>query len=135
MARFGSKEWLDLVQTRFNGDENLQGSGSGLTADFQYVVQPDDGLAEAIEMGWRIEGGKCTATWQGIDDADFVFVGPYQVFKRVNTGQTAAMEVMMSGELQIQGEQSELMGQFAAVDAMQQVLLKMNEAGETDWPA
>jgi len=81
-----------------------------------------------------MEGGRCVETWEGMRAADFVMVAPYSVFKRVNIGEASAADVMMKGELQIQGELSELMANMGALGAMQTVLETMHKDGITEWP-
>jgi putative sterol carrier protein len=63
-----------------------------------------------------------------------VFVAPYSVFKRVNTGESSPADVMLKGELQVQGELAELMANMGALTAMQNVLAAMSKEGATEWP-
>ena len=136
MALYGSSDWLDEVQRRLNADPEVAAQAKDLTADMQYVIEaePEEGFPETREVGWRMDGGRCTETWDGMRPADFVFVAPYSVFKRVNTGKASAVDVMMKGELQIQGELSELMANMGALTAMQNVLEAMSREGVTEWP-
>ena len=136
MPIYGSAEWLDAVQQRLNADAGVEAQAKTLSADLQYVIEadPDHGFAETREVGWRMDGGRCVETWEGMRPADFVFVAPYSVFKKVNTGEASATDVMMKGELQIQGEMAELMGNMAALGAMQAVLEEMHREGVTEWP-
>ena len=136
MALYGSNEWLGEVQRRLNADPEVAAQAKDLTAEMQYVIQaePDESFPETREIGWRMEGGRCTETWEGMRPADFVFVAPYSVFKRVNTGETAAADAMMKGELQIQGELAELMANMGAFTAMQNVVAAMSREGATEWP-
>jgi len=136
MPTYASKEWLDEVQSRLNRDPGVESGAKGLTADLQYVIEaePDQGFPTTREVGWRMDGGKCVETWEGMRAADFVMVAPYSVFKRVNTGEASAADVMMKGELQIQGELSELMANMGALGAMQAVLEAMAVEGVTEWP-
>jgi SCP-2 sterol transfer family len=136
MALFGSHEWLDEVHRRLNADPEVQAQAKNLTADMQYVIEaePEQGFPETREIGWRMDGGQCVETWEGMRPADFVFVAPFSVFKRVNTGQSSAVDVMMKGELQVQGELAELMANMGALTAMQNVLGAMSREGATEWP-
>lgn len=135
MPEYGSGPWLEAVQRELNNDQEVASAGKTLTADFQYVVEADDALDRGIECGWRIDGGRCTEVWEGLRDADFVMVGPYSVFKRINTGEVNANEAMVSGDLQVQGNQEALMRHFPAVGAMQAALERMSKEGTTTWPA
>ncbi len=136
MALYGSSDWLDEVQRRLNADADVAAQAKDLTAEMQYVIEaePDQGFPETREVGWRMDGGRCVETWEGMRPADFVFVAPFSVFKRVNTGESSAVDVMMKGELQVQGELSELMANMAALTAMQNVLEAMSREGATEWP-
>ncbi|HLF39893.1 MAG TPA: SCP2 sterol-binding domain-containing protein [Acidimicrobiia bacterium] len=136
MPIYGSCEWLDAVQEHLNADAGVQAQAKSLSADLQYVIEadPDHGLAETRQVGWRMDGGRCAETWEGMRAADFVFVAPYSVFKRVNTGELSAADAMMKGELQVQGELAELMANMAALGAMQAVLEAMHREGVTEWP-
>lgn len=136
MPTYASSEWLDAVQEHLNADPGVEAQAKSLAADLQYVIQaePDKGFPETREIGWRMEGGRCVETWEGMRAADFVMVAPYSVFKRVNTGEASAADVMMKGELQIQGELSELMANMGALGAMQNVLETMHKDGVTEWP-
>jgi SCP-2 sterol transfer family len=135
MALFGSNDWLGEVQRRLNADPEVAAQTKDLTADMQYVIEaePERGVPETSEAGWRMDGGRCTETWNGMRPADFVFVGPYSVFKRINTGEVSPVDVMMKGELQVQGELSELMAHMGALTAMQKVLEAMSREGATEW--
>ncbi len=136
MALYASKDWLAEVQRRLNADPEVQAQAKNLTADMQYVIQaePEQGFPETREIGWRMDGGRCSETWEGMRPADFVFVAPFSVFKRVNTGESAVVDVMMKGELQVQGELAELMANMGALTAMQNVLGSMSREGATEWP-
>ncbi len=136
MALYGSTDWLGEVQRRLNADPEVEAQAKDLTADLQYVIEaePEQGFSETREIGWRMERGHCTETWEGMRPADFVFVAPYSVFKRVNTGESSAADVMLKGELQIQGELAELMANMGALTAMQNVLAAMSKEGATEWP-
>ena len=136
MALYGSNDWLAEVQRRFNADPEVQAQAKNLTADMQYVIQgePEQGFPETREIGWRMDGGRCVETWEGMRPADFVFVAPFSVFKRINTGESSAVDVMMKGELQVQGELAELMANMSALTAMQNVLGAMSREGATEWP-
>ena len=136
MALYATKDWLDEVQRRLDADPEVQAQAKNLTADLQYVIQadPEQGFPETREIGWRMDGGRCTETWEGMRPADFVFVAPFSVFKRVNTGEVAAADVMMKGELQVQGELAELMANMGAFTAMQNVAGAMSREGATEWP-
>jgi hypothetical protein len=136
MALYGSNDWLGEVQRRLNADPDVAVQAKDLAADLQYVIEaePEQGFPETREVGWRMDGGRCTETWDGMRPADFVFVAPYSVFKRVNTGEASAVDVMMKGELQVQGELSELMANMGALTAMQTVVETMSREGATEWP-
>jgi hypothetical protein len=136
MPLYGSNEWLAEVQRRLNADPDVETQAKNLTADMQYVIEaePEHGFPETREIGWRMDGGRCTETWEGMRPADFVFVAPFSVFKRVATGESAAVDVMMKGELQVQGELAELMANMGGLTAMQNVLGAMSREGITEWP-
>jgi SCP-2 sterol transfer family len=136
MPLYGSSQWLDEVQRRLNADPGVEAQAKNLEADLQYVIEaePAAGFPETTEIGWRMEGGRCTETWEGMRPADFVLVAPYSVFKKVNVGEASAADVMMKGELQIQGDLSELMANMGALSAMQAVLEQMAAEGVTEWP-
>jgi hypothetical protein len=136
MPLYGSNEWLAEVQRRLNADPDVETQAKNLTADMQYVIEaePEHGFPETREIGWRMDGGRCIETWEGMRPADFVFVAPFSVFKRVATGESAAVDVMMKGELQVQGELAELMANMGGLTAMQNVLGAMSREGITEWP-
>jgi putative sterol carrier protein len=136
MALYGSSDWLGEVQRRLNADPDVAAQAKDLAAELQYVIQaePEHGFPETREIGWRMEGGRCTETWEGMRPADFVFVAPYSVFKRVATGESSAVDMMMKGELQVQGELAELMANMGALTAMQNVVAAMSQEGATEWP-
>jgi hypothetical protein len=136
MPLYASNEWLDEVQRRLNADPAVEAQAKNLEADLQYVIEAElgAGFPETREIGWRMEGGRCTETWEGMRAADFVMVAPFSVFKKVNLGEASAADVMMKGELQIQGDLSELMANMGALGAMQAVLEQMAKEGATEWP-
>ena len=114
---FPSEEWIKEYEQRLNDSEEYgekgAGWGVGFNGDFLYVVEADDRLPETNYFLVGLEDGNVTDAYEVDDpddvDAGFVFRGSYSDWIDLNEGDIGAIDGMMSGVFDLEGDMQKVM--------------------------
>ncbi|MFB6205252.1 MAG: SCP2 sterol-binding domain-containing protein [Haloglomus sp.] len=122
---FPSEEWMQEYKERVNESESYAeagaGWGVGFNGDFLYVIEADDRLPETRYFFVGLEDGKATEVFE-VDDPDevspgFVLRGAYSDWIDLTEGDIGAIDGMMSGVFELEGDMQKVMQYTeAAVD-------------------
>ncbi|WP_435197202.1 SCP2 sterol-binding domain-containing protein [Natronomonas sp. EA1] len=123
---FPSDAWIKEYQTRLNENETYQeaadGWGVGFNGDFIFHVQADDRLPEDRFFFLGLEDGDvydCREIESPDEvDAGFTIRGDYSDWIRLNEGEVGAVDGMMSGVFDIEGDMQKVLQYSQAAVAM-----------------
>lgn len=116
-TEFPSEAWFDELQARLNDDETYAeqaaGYGTDFNGDYVFTIEPGDGLTERHHYFVGLEDGECTDVY-AVDDpaeagAGYELSGDYAAWKQVVRGEMGAIEGIMSGDLELDGDMNTLM--------------------------
>ncbi|WP_276258668.1 SCP2 sterol-binding domain-containing protein [Haloglomus litoreum] len=122
---FPSEEWFEEYGRRVNESEAYSENGAGwgvdFNGDFLYVYEADDRLPETRQFFVGLHDGGVTDTYEVDDpdeaDAGFVLRGAYSDWIDLNEGNIGAIDGMMSGVFELEGDMQKVMQYTqAAVD-------------------
>jgi putative sterol carrier protein len=122
---FPSEEWFEEYAHRVNESEDYSESGAGwgvdFNGDFVYAYEADDRLPETRYFFVGLHDGGVTDTYEVEDleeaDAGFVLRGAYSDWIDLNEGDIGAVDGMMSGVFELEGDMQKVMQYTqAAVD-------------------
>ncbi|WP_254823713.1 SCP2 sterol-binding domain-containing protein [Haloglomus halophilum] len=122
---FPSEEWMKEYKERVNASESYAETGAGwgvdFNGDFLYVIEADDRLPETRYFFIGLEDGEATGAMEVDDpdevDAGFVLRGAYSDWIDLNNGDIGAVDGMMSGVFELEGDMQKVMQYTeAAVD-------------------
>lgn len=122
---FPSEEWMKEYKERVNASESYAETGEGwgvdFNGDFLYVIEADDRLPETRYFFIGLEDGEATEAMEVDDpdevDAGFVLRGAYSDWIDLNNGDIGAVDGMMSGVFELEGDMQKVMQYTeAAVD-------------------
>jgi putative sterol carrier protein len=126
---FPSEEWIQEYQRRLNEneeyDEKGAGWGVGFNGDFIFHLRPDDRLPEDEYYFVGLEDGEVSGC-RRIDspdevDAGFVLRGDYSDWVALNRGDIGAIDGMMSGVFEIEGDMQKVLQYSEASVVMTEV--------------
>jgi putative sterol carrier protein len=114
---FPSEEWIEEYQVRLNASEEYaekgEGWGVGFNGDFLYVVEADDRLPETRYFYVALEDGNVTDAFEVEDpdevDAGYILRGAYTDWIDLNEGDIGAIDGMMSGVFDLEGDMQKVM--------------------------
>lgn len=114
---FPSEDWIEEWRDRLNDDEDYaeQGAdwGVGWNGDFVFTIEADDELDETHYYFVGLEGGECTDAYEieGPDEvqAGFEMRGPYGNWKQLSRGEIGAIDGLMSGKFELNGDMQKVM--------------------------
>lgn len=116
-VEYPSEEWIQEYQTRLNENEEYrdasEGWGVGFNGDFIFHLQSDDSLPEDQYYFVGLENGEVYGC-RRIDDPEdveygFVIRGEYEDWKKLNEGEIGAIDGMMSGVFEIEGDMQKVL--------------------------
>ncbi|WP_254832154.1 SCP2 sterol-binding domain-containing protein [Haloglomus salinum] len=122
---FPSEEWMKEYKERVNASESYAETGAGwgvdFNGDFLYVIEADGRLPETRYFFIGLEDGEATEAMEVDDpdevDAGFVLRGAYTDWIDLNNGDIGAVDGMMSGVFELEGDMQKVMQYTeAAVD-------------------
>jgi putative sterol carrier protein len=122
---FPSEEWMKEYKERVDASESYAETGAGwgvdFNGDFLYVIEADDRLPETRYFFIGLEDGAATEAMEVDDpdevDAGFVLRGAYSDWINLNNGDIGAVDGMMSGVFELEGDMQKVMQYTeAAVD-------------------
>jgi putative sterol carrier protein len=114
---FPSDDWFGELEDRLNANETYkeqaEGYGVDFNGDFIFTIEAGDGLTETHHYFIGLEDGDCTGT-RPIDnpaDADdgFQLSGPYGNWKNLVNGEMGAIEGIMGGDFELDGDMNTLL--------------------------
>ncbi|WP_458186106.1 SCP2 sterol-binding domain-containing protein [Haladaptatus sp. NG-WS-4] len=114
---FPSEEWIERWEQVVANDEEYrqkgQGWGVGFNGDFVFHLQADDRLPEDRYFFIGLEDGDIFDCHEidGLDETDygFVFRGDYGDWVRMTQGEVGAIDGMMSGTFDLEGDMQRLL--------------------------
>lgn len=116
-ATFPSEEWFDELKARLNANETYgdQAAGYGVDFDGDYIftIEAGDGLTETVHYYVGLEDGDCTGV-RAVDSPDavstgFQLTGDYASWKQIVRGEMGAIEGIMGGDLELDGDMNTLL--------------------------
>lgn len=114
---FPSIDWFEELKERLNDNETYaeQAAGYGVDFDGDYVftIEAGDGLTETVHYYVGLEDGECTGVRE-VDSPDavdtgFQLSGEYDSWKSVVRGEMGAVEGIMGGDLELDGDMNTLL--------------------------
>lgn len=101
----GSAEYLQEVVSRTNSDPVYLQLAKGEHETYTLVLEPEPArhITETIVIGYRIEDGKITETWQGERSTSFTLSGPYGVWVNILRGDIAPIPAFLKQKLHVKG--------------------------------
>jgi putative sterol carrier protein len=136
---FPSEEWIRAFGDALNANEAYNEKASDWGVDFN-----GDFIFEIIDTGQLdgdrhffvgLQGGECTDAYEVDDpeaeDVGFVFSGDYEDWKRIVNGEVGAIDGMMSGAFDVDGDMQKIL---QASDAAAELVETTNEL-ETEFKA
>lgn len=109
---FPSEAWIETWRRRLNENDRYREVGADwgvdFNGDFVFTIEADDVLEETHHYFVGLEGGRCTDAHR-IDDPSSVdhgyrMRGPYGEWKRLAQGEIGAIEGVLGGDFEIDGE-------------------------------
>jgi putative sterol carrier protein len=124
---FPSDEWIDEWKEQLNDNdsyaEQADDWGVGWNGDFIFTIEVDEeakdefpelvGDNDKVHYFIGLEGGECTEAYQ-VDDLDevdygFEIIGPYENWKALAQGEIGAIDSLMSGQFELNGDMQRVM--------------------------
>jgi putative sterol carrier protein len=117
---------MEEYKHRLNDNEEYEEQGAGwgveFNGDFVFHIVADGKLPEDRYFVIALEDGKCTEVREldSLDDADYGFVmrGAYADWQKLNEGEMGAIDGMMSGVFDLEGDMQKVMQYSGAAVAM-----------------
>ncbi|MDZ7688050.1 MAG: SCP2 sterol-binding domain-containing protein [Halobacteriales archaeon] len=124
---FPSDDWIEAWKDRLNDNEEYAEAASdwgvGWNGDFVFTIEVDDDFVEEfpdmagddnkIHYYIGLEGGKCTDAYRVEDlsevDYGFEIIGPYDNWKKLAQGEIGAIDSLMSGKFELNGDMQKVM--------------------------
>lgn len=124
---FPSDGWIEEWKERLNeNDEYAEAAsdwGVGWNGDFVFTIEVDDEFVDEFpEMAGEdnkihyfvgLEGGECTDAYRVEDlsevDYGFEIIGPYDNWKKLAQGEIGAIDSLMSGKFELNGDMQKVM--------------------------
>ena len=126
---FPSEAWMEEYRNRLNESEEYgeqgAGWGVGFNGDFIFHIVADDKLPEDRYFFIALEDGDCTAVREveDLDEVEYGFVmrGSYSDWQKLNNGEMGAIDGMMSGVFDLEGDMQKVMQYSGAAVAMTEI--------------
>ena len=101
----GSPEYLEEIARRTNRDAEYLQLAKGEHETYTLILEPEPAhrVTEKIIIGYRIEDGKITETWQGERPTTFTLSGPYGVWVNILRGDIAPIPAFLKQKLHVKG--------------------------------
>jgi putative sterol carrier protein len=124
---FPSDEWIDEWKAQLNDNdeyaEKASDWGVGWNGDFIFTIGVDEeakeefpelvGDSDQVHYYIGLEGGECTDAYQvdDLEDVDYGFeiIGPYENWKKLANGEIGAIDSLMSGQFELNGDMQRVM--------------------------
>jgi len=127
--QFPSEAWMEEYKNRLNESEEYgeqgAGWGVGFNGDFIFHIVADDRLPEDRYFYIALEDGNCTAVKEvdDLEEVDYGFVmrGTYSDWQKLNNGEMGAIDGMMSGVFDLEGDMQKVMQYSGAAVTMTEI--------------
>lgn len=114
---FPSDEWIRQFRDALNENEAYSEKASdwgvGFDGDFIFEVTGDGALDEDYHFFVGLEAGDCTDAYEVADpeseDCGFRYSGDYADWKRMINGEVGALDGMMSGVFDLDGDMQKIL--------------------------
>jgi putative sterol carrier protein len=124
---FPSDGWIDEWKEQLNSNEEYAEKaadwGVGWNGDFIFTIEVDEeakeefpelvGDSDKVHYFIGLEGGECTDAYQvdDLEDVDYGFeiIGPYENWKKLANGEIGAIDSLMSGQFELNGDMQRVM--------------------------
>lgn len=115
--QFPSEEWIEEWKRRLNDNEEYaeagEGWGVGFDGSFVFHLRADDRLPEDEYYYIDLEDGECKEAYRVESedevDAGFVYRGDYSDWVKLNEGEIGAIDGMMSGVFDLEGDMQKVL--------------------------
>lgn len=109
---FPSDAWIEEWRRRLNDNDRYaevaEGWGVDFDGDFVFTIGADETLSETHHYFVGLEGARCTEVHRIDDPTDvdhgYRMVGPYAAWKELAEGEVGAIEGILGGNFEIEGE-------------------------------
>ena len=126
---FPSQAWMEEYKDRLNESEEYgeQGAGWGVdfNGDFIFHIVADDRLPDDRYFFIALEDGDCTAVREveDLDEVEYGFImrGSYSDWQKLNNGEMGAIDGMMSGVFDLEGDMQKVMQYSGAAVTMTEI--------------
>lgn len=131
-------EWIDEWQGKMNASEEYEEAGQdwgvGFNGSFIFEVEPDAGLETPLyffidPVDGTIKEARTTDSPEA-EDWGFWFSGPYSNWKQLITGEVGAIDGLMSGAFNIDGDMQKIL-QYSQAS---KIMTGMAAEIDTDFP-
>lgn len=111
-------EWIESWRDELNESEAYaeagQGWGIGFNGDFLFEIRPGEAYdGDPVHLFVALEDGECTDAYRTDDpegeDWGFAFRGDYADWKRLVRGEIGAVEGMMDGQFDLDGDMQKVL--------------------------
>ncbi len=101
----GSVEYLEEVARRTNSDTEYLQLAKGQNETYTLILDPEPAhnVSKRTILGFRIEDGKITETWQDERPTSFTLSGPYGVWVSILRGDLAPIPAFLKQKLHVKG--------------------------------
>lgn len=101
----GSPEYMEEVARRTNSDAEYAQLAKGEHETYTLILEPEPAhrVIERLAIGYRVEEGKITETWQGERPTTFTLSGPYGVWVNILRGDIAPIPAFLKQKLHVKG--------------------------------
>lgn len=131
----GSAEYLQEVVSRTNSDPEYLQLAKGEHETYSLVLEPEPArhIAEQIVIGYRVEDGKITETWQGERPTSFTLSGPYGVWVNILRGDIAPIPAFLKQKLRVKGNLIKLVSGASYINRWVEILRSIPTEFEGDY--
>jgi putative sterol carrier protein len=113
LARFPSKEWIELFMEQVNANKNYEEAARTWEGDFLFVIDPDAELKERTAYYVDLWHGKCRGVAPVKPGEEkksvFVFSGPYGNWKKLITTKGDPIQGLLTGKFKLQGDMAKVL--------------------------
>ncbi|MFP4188313.1 MAG: SCP2 sterol-binding domain-containing protein, partial [Halobacteriales archaeon] len=116
-------EWKAQLNDNDEYAEKASDWGVGWNGDFIFTIEVDEGAkdefpelvgdSDKVHYFIGLEGGECTDAYQveDLEDVDYGFeiIGPYENWKKLANGEIGAIDSLMSGQFELNGDMQRVM--------------------------
>jgi hypothetical protein len=109
--KLGSREYMEEVAKRTNSDAQYLELSKGENEIYTLVLEaePDKGVAEKLNLCYRVEDGKIVEIFSAEREATFSLAAPYGIWVDILTGRLGANKALMTRKVKVKGNMVKLL--------------------------